>query len=132
MGGLPALIDVGTVDEFDEGRLRLVKVRTMEIGVMRWRGEWFAVRNICPHHAGPLCEGIIGPSLVADGGDGFAGVESRPVVACAWHRWEFDMRTGECMVDPALRAKTYPVVVDGSRVSIALPGGARRGEAVAQ
>lgn len=115
------LVDVGGIDEFPEGYFKIVPVRSMEIGVLRWQQEWFALRNVCPHHAAPLCEGMVQPYLIeTDAGE--VGVDmDRPVISCAWHRWEFDVRTGEFVVDPKYRAKTYPVTVEAGRVLVGVP-----------
>lgn len=32
---------------------------------------------------------------------------------CAWHGWEFDLTTGRSLVDPTVRARTYPVTIEG-------------------
>jgi 3-phenylpropionate/trans-cinnamate dioxygenase ferredoxin subunit len=38
-----------------------------------------------------------------------------PVRRCAWHGWEFDMRTGQSWFDPArVKAPTCPVAVEAS------------------
>jgi uncharacterized protein len=37
---------------------------------------------------------------------------------CPWHGWEFDLETGRCLDDPALRAAVYPVRVEAGRVLV--------------
>jgi hypothetical protein len=44
----------------------------------------------------------------------------RVVIVCPWHRWEFDPTTGGSIAG-RLRAKTYRVVVDGTRVMLDAP-----------
>jgi 3-phenylpropionate/trans-cinnamate dioxygenase ferredoxin subunit len=35
------------------------------------------------------------------------------LVACPWHGWEFDIRTGQSWFDPArMRVRNYPVSVE--------------------
>jgi nitrite reductase (NADH) small subunit len=34
------------------------------------------------------------------------------ILRCAWHGWEFDIETGQTLVDPRVRAQTYPVTVE--------------------
>jgi 3-phenylpropionate/trans-cinnamate dioxygenase ferredoxin subunit len=35
------------------------------------------------------------------------------LLRCAWHGWEFDMRTGQSWFDPArVKVRTYPVVTE--------------------
>ena len=39
---------------------------------------------------------------------------------CPWHRWEFDLRTGEGITGQE-RVRVYPVEVAGGRVKVASP-----------
>ena len=50
-------IVVGTVDEIPPGGRKIVEVAGRSIGVFNVGGEFFALRNRCPHQGGPLCEG---------------------------------------------------------------------------
>jgi 3-phenylpropionate/trans-cinnamate dioxygenase ferredoxin subunit len=35
------------------------------------------------------------------------------LLRCAWHGWEFDMRTGQSWFDPKrVKVRTYPVVIE--------------------
>lgn len=112
-------VNVGRLEDLEDlrdGSFLHVRAGGREIGIVRWGDEVFAVRNVCPHVAGPVCTSVrlhlraAAPELipVAD--------PDRPVVICAWHRWEYDLRTGESVCNPKLRVKTYPVDVraDGS------------------
>ncbi len=118
------MIDVGTLDDFPPRSVTVVPAGEVEIGVVRWNGDAvYALRNVCPHALGPVCAGRLGPKIVARGGDPMAldVDESCPVIACAWHGWEFDVRTGQAVwPDARMRVKTYPVRVEGGRVLVAL------------
>ena len=91
---------------------------------MRWDDDAvYALRNVCPHALGPVCAGRLGPKIVAPGGDpmAFDVDESCPVIACAWHGWEFDVRTGQAVwPDARMRVRTYATRVEGGRVLVAL------------
>lgn len=113
------MIDVGSLDEFPEESIRVVAVGSREIGIVRWHGDdVYALHNRCPHMAGPLCLGALGPRL-----DGLPGTVERsdvPIVACPWHHWEFDVRTGRSLWGEPARVKTYSVSVEGGRVLVEL------------
>ncbi len=88
------------------------------IGIFNIDGEFYALRNICPHKRGPLCTGEVAgrssshapPSVT----DGFVDYErDGEILRCPWHGWPFDIATGECLVEPAMRVRAYPVLVDG-------------------
>ena len=102
-------VAVGSVDDFVEGQIRVVEAAGKEVGVLRWNGELFAVRNVCPHRGAPVCAGIVSPYIEAEAGS-LRLDRDRPILACSWHRWEFDVRTGQALTDPA-RLRTYPVSV---------------------
>ena len=40
------------------------------------------------------------------------------VLRCPWHQWAFDIATGRCLVDPEIRAKTYPVKIKDDDVVV--------------
>ena len=93
------------------------------IGIFNVQGRFYALRNICPHKRGPLCTGEVAgrsqthapPSLTA----GHVGYErDGEIIRCPWHAWQFDIATGECLVDPAVRVKTYPIIVDGDDIIV--------------
>lgn len=116
-------IDAGPIDDFPDGVLRIIVIHDREIGVLRWGGRWFALRNICPHLGGPVCAGAVRPCLREDTAwSGDLILESdRPVLTCPWHFWEFDLRTGQSVTGRE-RVKMYPVHIDSGRVTIEMPG----------
>ena len=57
---------VGAVEEFDPGDRALVTLHGREVAVVNYEGEWYAILNRCLHDGGPLCEGDVHESLVAD------------------------------------------------------------------
>jgi len=42
-------------------------------------------------------------------------------VICPWHGFDFDLKTGECLVDADLRVPTYPVKVEGDSILVETP-----------
>ena len=108
------------------GRVIIVPFRGRAgIGIFNVKGKFYALRNICPHKRGPLCTGEVAgrsatpapPSLTG----GFVGYEREgEIIRCPWHAWQFDIATGECLVDPKMRVKTYPVVIDGEDLVVAV------------
>jgi nitrite reductase/ring-hydroxylating ferredoxin subunit len=41
-------------------------------------------------------------------------------IVCPWHGWEFDIETGQALVDPRVRAQTYPVTVEDEQIVISI------------
>jgi nitrite reductase/ring-hydroxylating ferredoxin subunit len=90
------------------------------IGVFNVGGEFFAVRNVCPHKGGPLCRGRLRPHVVGPEVNRIAFEREGEILKCPWHQWEFDIRTVWSLYAPRLRVKTYPVSVEDGRVVVVL------------
>jgi nitrite reductase (NADH) small subunit len=114
------LVDVGGLADYAERSARIVSVEGVEIGVFRWRGEEvYALRNVCPHMGGPVCAGRLS-ALIRPGvapGELEADPDT-PVIACSWHRWEFDVRTGRSIQPSTYRVRTYRVTVRRGRILV--------------
>lgn len=114
------MIDVGSASDFAEGTVTVTRAGNQEIGVIRWAGTLYAVRNVCPHQSGPVCSGRLLPLLTAPqaGATGLARDLSRPVLSCPWHAWEFDLRSGRALWNERYRLRSYPIEVHDGRVLV--------------
>lgn len=100
------------------GERRIIMVDGKCIGVFNVGGEYFALHNRCPHMAGNLCEGpITGTTLATDQTEFIYGL-SGEIVRCAWHGWEFNIKSGQCLVDSRMRARTYPVTIENEQLVV--------------
>lgn len=126
---------VGEETEFPEGRAVPVEVAGRSLVVVRWRGEIFAVRNVCPHQSQPFTPSRVRGAICSADAVGEIGFGADdPVIVCPWHTWEFRLRDGHCARDATKRIKTYPTqVLDGNvLVEVEVPApAARRAEVVA-
>ena len=84
---------VASVDELPEGKGVVVEVEGNRLAVFRHQGEFFALDETCPHRGGPLHEGRV----------------QEGVLACPWHLWQFDLKTGVSPVNPLSKVRTYRV-----------------------
>ncbi len=98
-------VKVATTDEIEPGTGKLVQVNGLEIAVFNVGGQFYASGAVCPHEGGPLEDGTL---------DG-------DIVICPWHGFDFDLKTGECLVDSDLRVPTYPVKVEGNSILVETP-----------
>ena len=104
---------IATVGEIPVGERKIVTINGRSIGVFNVNGEYYALRNICPHQSGPLCEGIVSGFLKATIPGEFEYTRRGEIVRCPWHGWEFDIKTGQSWFDPVkTRVRTYPVSVE--------------------
>ena len=119
-------VDVGAAEEFLEGKARIVTVEGRSIGVIRWRDEVYALRNICPHEYAPVCAGYTMPKILGDHDGQLRVDDDTLVVVCPWHGWEFEARTGRAAWGKSnYKLKTYPTKIEDGRVLVD-PGRPRR------
>jgi len=113
---------VGRADEIPPGDRKIVNIAGRSIGVFNVDGEYFALRNRCPHQGGALCEGKLWGVLTASKPGDFEYQPSKEVLTCPWHGWEFLLRTGESWCEPArLRVRRYEVTVETYAVTVEGP-----------
>jgi nitrite reductase/ring-hydroxylating ferredoxin subunit len=103
----------------EEGAVRMLDVGGHRVGLYRVGESLHALADRCPHRGAPLCSGRIAtPIEVHDGA--LALGNRRSIVRCPWHKWEFEIATGRCLVDEKLRVRTYDVRIDGDDVVVSL------------
>ena len=101
---------VGPAAEIPPGGRRIVTLEGRSIGVFNVAGEFFALRNACPHQGGPLCLGVLSGFAEPGRPGEYRYLRQGEMLRCPWHGWEFDVRTGQSYFDPAVaRVRTYPV-----------------------
>jgi nitrite reductase/ring-hydroxylating ferredoxin subunit len=86
---------LGPADElqFDPGAA--VDVGSTSLAVFPLAGGYVGIENSCPHQGAALADGV---------------VDEDGSVACLWHGWTFDLRTGVCRMFDDVRVPTWRVV----------------------
>lgn len=97
-------VRVANVRDLPQDGGLVIEVEGRRIALFRYQGEFFALDETCPHRGGPLHQG-----LLQDG-----------VVACPWHLWQFDLKTGVSPVNPLSRVSRYPLSVQGEDIWLEL------------
>ena len=97
---------VARLDDVQPGRPQLVEANGTRIVLVRVKDEVYACNDTCAHKGGPLSEGKL------------SGVR----LACPWHGWMYDVRTGECvMPGRGNRVPSYPVRLDAGEIWVEVP-----------
>ena len=97
-----AFIKVLKKDDLPVGMLRELQVEGTAITLANVAGTFYAIDNICLHRGGPLSEGeLMGNS-----------------VTCPWHGWQYDITTGQSLMNPAAGLRTFRVEVRGEEVYV--------------
>lgn len=91
-----------SIEEFRETTVKVVQVGKHEIALFQVDGRYYAVSNVCPHRGGPIGEGRL------------EDLE----ITCPWHDWGFDLRTGECVINPAACLDRFEVKLEGEAVLV--------------
>jgi 3-phenylpropionate/trans-cinnamate dioxygenase ferredoxin subunit len=104
---------VANVDEIPSGKRKILEIQGRSIGIFNINGEFFAIRNNCPHQGAPLCEGYVSGFFVAEEPGEYTLTRKGEIVRCPWHGWEFDIKTGQSYFDPSkTRVRSYEVKVE--------------------
>lgn len=88
--------------DLPEGKGVRVDVKGRAVALFNVGGKFYAIDNICLHQGGPLAEGEM----------------EGKIVICPWHRWRFNVTTGENDFEPNIKVPTFPVKVDGDDVLV--------------
>ena len=96
----------GRLDALTAGVPRLVEVEGRRIVLVRAGDAVYAIADSCAHKGGPLSEGKL----------------SGTRLACPWHGWHYDVKTGQC-VFPGRGAAvpSYPVEIVNGEIHVELP-----------
>lgn len=106
---------VAEAGEIPPGGRKTVDLDGISVGVFHVNGEYFALLNWCPHQAARLCEGKLWSALEANVPGDYQTSRDGEILACPWHGWEFDLRTGQSRCEPErLRVRAYDVRIEPS------------------
>jgi 3-phenylpropionate/trans-cinnamate dioxygenase ferredoxin subunit len=104
---------IGRAADLPPGARRIVTLNGLSIGVFNVGGEFFALLNRCAHQGGPLCLGEIKGLAVSVIPGEVEWTRDGEILRCPWHHWEFDIKTGLALIDPArVRVKSYEVTIE--------------------
>ena len=88
------------------GRPMLVEAEGARLVLVRVGDRVHALGDVCAHKGGPLSEGKL----------------SSTRLACPWHGWMYDVRTGQCMFPGRGAAvASYAARMEGDDVLVELP-----------
>lgn len=100
-------IRVCKISELTEDHPRSLKILAREVMVYRLGDEIFAREGACKHMGAALAK---------------VGRWKGARLACSWHGWEYDLRTGECVGKPGVCLRPYEVEVTGDEIFLRVDG----------
>lgn len=97
---------------------KIVALGKLSVGVFRLNDGFHALLNVCPHKGTALCEGPVCGTTKTTDSRKFVYDRAGEIVRCAWHGWEFDIRSGEFLVDASVKARTFEVTVEDDDIFV--------------
>ena len=91
-------------DDLEIGKSAIIAVGDKEIALFNYKGEYYAIDNICPHRGSPLGEGRI----------------EEGILICPGHEWRFELKSGWCPQNPELSTEVYPIKVHDGKIYVRL------------
>ena len=108
-----ASVVVARAEEIPPGARKIVEIGGRSIGVFNVDGNYYALRNRCPHQGGPICSGFQFGALRSQRPGDYEYSDPGGIIRCPWHGWEFDIKTGRSWFDPEhQRVRAYPASVE--------------------
>ncbi|HSR63560.1 MAG TPA: non-heme iron oxygenase ferredoxin subunit [Gammaproteobacteria bacterium] len=100
-------IDIDLVENFHEGEARLVETEDTNIAVFNYKGDYYALEDVCTHDGSPLLGcGLDQEDLIDD-----------DQIICPRHGARFCIKTGEALTPPAYEpTATFPVRIENGMV----------------
>jgi nitrite reductase (NADH) small subunit len=113
--------DVCALDDLREDEIHLVQLeRRPPLGLTVTAGKPRAFSVMCPHRGGPLELGEVRALVVSDGPGDRKLDQSRQVLACPWHNWEYSLDDGCAVADSRRKIRIYDLEVVDGRVRVRL------------
>ena len=105
-------VHVASMDEIPDGQRRVIQVddptgsgQALSIGVFHHQGQWYALHNSCLHRGGPVCTGTLEGNTLT----------------CPWHGYQYDVTSGQLLLDESAKLPMYRVEVRESQVYVRIP-----------
>jgi nitrite reductase/ring-hydroxylating ferredoxin subunit len=101
---MATFVRVASRSEMAPGARRRLDVEGYEILLVNVEGNLHAIGFRCPHEGGPLGDGPIAGGRIT----------------CPLHRWTFQLDDGSAVTDRRVRARIYPIRVEGEDIYVGI------------
>jgi len=95
-------VKVATLAEVPSGSARVFEVSGRSLSLYNVGGSVHATDTACPHRGGSLGEGEL----------------KGKIITCPWHGFQYDVATGACLTNGALRVACLPVRLEGDSILV--------------
>lgn len=98
-------VAVGPTSSIADGERKIIEAEGQSIGVFHLGKQWYAVGNSCLHRGGPVCTGTV----------------EGTTITCPWHGYQYDLTTGQLLLDHSSSLPTYKVSIEEDQVYVDVP-----------
>ena len=110
---------VARTEDFGPGDVRTVRgAKQPVVVVCTNKGEYHAVRALCPHQGAELAAGQLTNLTISDDPGKYFIDPDSTVLRCPWHSFDFAVDSGQCASDGQMRVRTFPVSVEDGDVVV--------------
>ncbi|MGI9456871.1 MAG: Rieske (2Fe-2S) protein [Aeoliella sp.] len=96
-------ITIAKVGSIVEGEGGSFLVNDQMVAVFLYRGEYFAINDLCPHMGASLGAGYL---------------DDEGAVTCPWHAWRFNVCDGAWCDNPRIKTDAFEVRVEGDDIQV--------------
>ena len=93
-------VKVAEVGDIAADQGKVIEIGGTPVALFNVAGTFYAIDNVCLHMGGPLGEGIL----------------KEAVVTCPWHGWQYDVKTGALLGNPAVNVQSYEVKIENDAI----------------
>ena len=95
-------IRVAALSEVERGSALEVVAGGEVVALFNVEGQVYALDGICPHQGGPLGKGQL----------------CGHTITCPWHGWQFDVTSGQHLVNASICHRRFEVKIEGEQVFV--------------
>ncbi|NOU94508.1 Rieske 2Fe-2S domain-containing protein [Paenibacillus sp. LMG 31456] len=107
---------VATLEDLQASGKILVTVDGIELGAFYVEQGVHIYRSVCPHRGVSVCKGLVGGTNLPSNVYEYHYDREQQILRCPLHAWEFDLLTGQLLLDPLVKLKKYEAVIEENSV----------------
>lgn len=96
----------------------LITVDGLELGAFYVEEGVHIYRSVCPHRGVSVCKGLVGGTNLPSNVYEYEYGREQQILRCPLHAWEFDLLTGQFLLDPKVKLKKYETVIEDGNVYV--------------
>ena len=94
---------VGKTSDIEQGTAKTFTIEGQTIAVFNKGEEFFAIEDTCKHIRRVF---------------GQRGELNGDTITCPLHGWQYNITNGECLMNPQVKMKSFPVKVENGEISL--------------